>query len=342
MKNFKLIATSLAAGLLLLAGCGGRQEVNVQQMDAEIKQKTQVDDINALLLKKAMSVKVDKDADYVIGADDILEIEVFQADELRKTVRVTPQGYISLPLTGEIRAKDLTPVQLEKEISGRLEKYLQEPRVSVTVKEYKAQRIVVIGAVQKADMFVVTGQKYLLDMLIMAGGLSGNAEICYILRPKANDQNKAPETEIITVNLTQLVEKGDFSLNVPVFNGDVINVPKNGIAFIDGEVNRPGPYPVTSKMTLREAIITAGGLRYEADASDVKILRDQGSGKREIIPLNYGDIRDGKSNDVAIKEKDIIVVGTSGFKSFVSTFFRFLSGGVSTSSSSIGVTKGAN
>ncbi len=339
MKNLQILS-ALSLGLFLLAGCGGgRQEVNVQQMDADIKQRTKVDDMNALLLKKAMSVKVDKDADYVIGADDLMEIEVFQADELRKTVRVTPQGYISLPLIGEIRAKGLTPVQLEKELSKKLEKYLQEPRVSVTLKEYKAQKIVVIGAVGKPDMFTVTGQKYLLDMLIMAGGFSSNAETCYILRPKENEITGTAETEVITISLTQLVDKGDFSLNVPVFNGDVINVPKNGIAFIDGEVNRPGPFTITPKMTLREAIITAGGLKYEADATDVKILRDQEGGRREIIPLNYNDIRDGKSNDVSIREKDIIVVGTNGFKSFVSTFFRFFTGTVNTAGSSVGVTK---
>lgn len=340
MKKFCSLAVSATLGLLLLAGCGGNREVAVQPIDSEMKQGSKVEDLNALLLKKAMATKVDKDADYIIGADDLMDIDVFQAEELRRTVRVSPQGYIGMPLIGEIKAKGLTPVQLEKEISQKLEKYLQEPRVSITIKEYKAQKIVVIGAVTKPDMFTVTGQRYLIDMLIMAGGLSSNAETCYILRPKGSEQSGAAETEIITINLIQLIEKGDFSLNIPVFSGDVINVPKNGIAFIDGEVNRPGPYPVTSKMTLREAIITAGGLKYEADASDVKILRDQGNGKREIIPLNYNDIRDGKINDVSIKEKDIVVVGTSGLKSFVSGFFRLVTGTVNTAGgASVGVAK---
>lgn len=323
-----------------LSGCGGNRDVKASQVSTEIEKNAPPQRLNDLLLMSAATHSVDPNADYVIGADDLLEIDVFQAEEIRRTVRVSPQGYIGMPLIGEIKAKGLTPVQLEKEISGKLEKYLQEPRVNVSVKEYKAQKIAVIGAVAKSDIYTVTGQRYLLDMLIMAGGLSSNAEICYILRPSGSEQHGAVETKILTINLIQLIEKGDFSLNIPVFNGDVINVPKSGIVFIDGEVNRPGPFPVTSKMTLREAIIMAGGLKYEADATDVKILRDQGDGKREVIPLNYNDIKEGKTNDVSVKEKDIVIVGTNGLKYFVSQFFRFITGSVNTvGGASVGVTK---
>ncbi|HWR58960.1 MAG TPA: polysaccharide biosynthesis/export family protein [Thermodesulfovibrionales bacterium] len=339
MKKICLLTASTAFGFLLLSGCGGNKQVNVQMMDSEIKD-TRVDDMNALLLRKAMTAKVDENAVYIIGPDDVMDIEVSQAEELRRTVKVSPQGYFGMPLIGEIKAKGLTPAQLEKEIAGKFEKYLQEPRVSITVKEYKAQKIAVVGAVASPNVFAVTGQKYLLDMLIMAGGLVSNPEVCYIMRPTGSKQNGSGETEIITVKIADLIEKGDFSLNVPVFHGDMINVPKKNLFFVDGEVNRPGPLAITSKMTLREAIITAGGLRFEADASDVQILRDKGDGRREIIPVNYNNIRDGKIDDVAIKEKDIVVVGASGLRTFVGVFYRFLTGSVSSAgTASVGVSK---
>ncbi len=340
MKRIFVISAFLFLGLFILSGCGGNREVNVQRIDAEAQQKAKVDELNDLLLKKAISAKIDRNADYIIGADDLLEIDVFQANELKTTARVSSKGYIGMPLVGDIKAKGLTPVQLEQAISAKLEKYLQEPRVSVTVKEYKAQRIAVIGGVSKPDMYVVTGQRYLLDMLIMAGGLSGNSDACYILRPSIDERTGQVKTETLTINLSDLIEKGDFALNVPVFSGDVINVPKSGLVFVDGEVNRPGPFPLIPRMTVREAIITAGGLKFEADSGDVKILRDKGDGKREIISLNYEDIKNGKSDDIAIKGDDIIVVGTNGLKNFISQFFRLVTGSVSSGGgATVGVAK---
>jgi polysaccharide export outer membrane protein len=332
MNRWCALYAFLTLWLLILSGCGGNREVNVQQVDSEAKQTSRIEELNALMLKNAASMRVDRDADYVIGADDVLDIDVFQADELKTTAKVSNQGFISMPLVGEIKAKGLTPRQLEKAISAKLEKYLQEPRVSVTVKEYKAQRIAVIGAVGKPNMYVVTGQRYLLDMLIMAGGLSNSAEVCYILRPSVDKKTGEVKTETLAINLTELIEKGDFSLNVPVFSGDVINVPKSGLVFVDGEVNRPGPFQLLPRMTVREAIITAGGLKFEADPKDVRILRDKGNGKREIITLNYNDIKNGKRDDVFVKGDDIIVVGTNGFKNFIAQFFRLVTGTVNTSS----------
>lgn len=334
MKKLSVVAAVIALFSFLLIGCGGgSQPVHVQNLDSEIKEEGKSARMNDLLLKAAMARPADKDADYIIGADDVLDIDVFQAEELRKTVRVSSQGYIGMPLIGQVKAKGLTPLQLEQQISKKLEQYLQEPRVSIAVKEYKAQKISVIGAVGKSDMYSVTGQKYLVDMLIIAGGLGGSAsEICLVLRPSDSEMAGEKKTVTLVINLIDLLEKGDFSLNVPVFSGDIINVMKNGVVFVDGPVNRPGPFTYKMKMTLREAIITAGGLRFEADTSDVKVLRDKGDGTREVIAVNYDDITQGKSNDFPIKENDIIIMGKNGFKNFLVTVSGMLSGGLNTSS----------
>jgi len=334
MWNFRISATSLvlASFLPIITGCGGgSQPVNVQTIDPGTTQSGKSERMNDLLLKTAMAKPADQNADYIIGADDLLEIDVFQAEELHKTVRVSSQGYISGALIGEVKAKGLTPVQLEQEISKKLEKYMIEPRVSVSIKEYKAQKIGVIGSVKNSQMYMVTGQRYLLDMLTMAGGITGDAgDFCYILRSADGEKPGTTRTDTLVINLEELLVKGDFSLNVPVFGGDVINVPKTGIVFVDGPVRRPGPFQFKIKMTLMEAIITAGGTKFEADQSDVKILRDKGDGTRELISINYKDIVDGKSNDIPVKENDIIVMGTNGVKDFLSHVLGFLSGSVST------------
>lgn len=340
MKRLYAFALLLGIVCSLSAGCGGTsQPANVQTIDPGINQSGKSEKMNELLLKSAMAKPADQNADYIIGTDDLLEIDIFQAEELHKTVRVSSQGYISMALIGELKAKGLTPVQLEQQISKKLEKYMIEPRVSVSIKEYKAQKIGVIGSVKNPQIYMVTGQRYLLDMLTLAGGVTPDAgDICYILRPAEADKAGA-KTESLLVNLDELLVRGDFSLNIPVFGGDVINIPKTGIVYVDGQVYRPGPFQFKLKMTLREAVITAGGTRFEADPSDVKIVRDRGDGTREVISVNYEDITEGKSNDIPLKENDIIVVGTHGFKNFFSNFFGFLRGSVS-SGGAVSVTPG--
>ena len=116
----------------------------------EIESSNQVKAMNERILMSAISSKRDLYRDYKIGPEDLLEISVFEEEKLNKTVRVSSQGNISLPLLGILRVKGLTANELEKEIRDLLaEKYLQDPHVSVFIKEYRSQRIAVIGAVEK-------------------------------------------------------------------------------------------------------------------------------------------------------------------------------------------------
>ena len=331
MKEFNITYLLWTTFLLsLMAGCGGGREVNVQQMDAQIARSSKPDKLNALMFNSAMMQNVDPNADYVIGSEDLLEIDVFQAEELKRTVRVSSQGYIGLPLIGQIKAKGLTPLQLEAEIVEKLDRYMEEPLVSVYVKEYKAQKIGVIGAVTNPQVYAVTGQRYLLEMLSLAGGLTKEAgSICYILRPLNAEKQGIAKTETIVVDLTELLERGNITLNIPVFGGDVVNVPKGGIFFVDGAVNKPGSFQIQGKTTLVQAVAVAEGLRYEADRSDIKILRDNGEGDRVVLTADYDAVRDGGSKDILLKENDIIIVPKSGVKNFLSGFLNTVRGIVS-------------
>ncbi|MCL5023283.1 MAG: polysaccharide export protein [Nitrospirae bacterium] len=338
MKRIYLPAVCVLLLSLFIAGCGGSREVNAQRIDSEVSGDSKAAQLNALMLNSAMTQGVDPHADYVIGADDLLDIDVFQADELKRTVRVSSQGYIGLPLIGQIKAKGLTPVQLEKEMSERLGKYMQEPLVSVYVKEYKAQKIGVIGAVTSPQVYAVTGQRYLLEMLSMAGGLSRDAgTICYVLRPVNSEQPGASGTETLVVDLSELLEKGNMALNIPVFGGDVINVPKGGVVFVDGAVERPGVYQMAGKTTLVQAVVMAGGMKFEATKSEVLVYRDRGDNTREIIHTDYEAIKDGGKDDLVLKQNDIVVVPSNGFRSFLTGIGTVFRGAVGVGGGSVGV-----
>jgi polysaccharide export outer membrane protein len=115
--------------------------------------------------------------DYHIGPSDLLEISVFQVPDLSRTVRVNARGGLTMPLIGEIQAGGLTGQQLEKLIAQKLqETYLQDPQVSVFIKEFVSQRVTVSGSVNKAGVFPISGKTTLMQAIAMAGGLEKFAD----------------------------------------------------------------------------------------------------------------------------------------------------------------------
>jgi len=325
-KSVNRICVFFTFLILLSAGCAGNQEAQIQKHDVDIAKDERSDKIQALVLQASQAKAVDPNADYRIGKEDVLEIEVFQVDELKKTVRVGSQGYIGLPLIGQVNAKGLTTSELEKEIAAKLDQYLQEPHVSIYVKEYHAQRIGVMGAVKEPKIYVVAGQKYLLEMISMAGGITREAGgICYIVRP-VSEEIKGPETQTIAVDLNDLLEKGNMELNIPVFTGDVINVPKGGVVFVDGAVEKPGAYPLSAKTTLMQAIAMAGGVKFEAEQTEIKVYRPKEDGTHEVITTDYDAVQNSAAKDFALKQNDIIVVPKSGFKTLLSGIGKVFSG----------------
>jgi polysaccharide export outer membrane protein len=115
--------------------------------------------------------------DYRISSLDMLEISVFQVEELTRTVRVSTNGAIALPLVGTIKAGGKTTAELESDIAKKLgDKYLQSPQVTVFVKEYTSQRVTVDGAVRKPGIFPSTGRLSLLQAVALAEGLNELAD----------------------------------------------------------------------------------------------------------------------------------------------------------------------
>jgi len=298
----------------------------------EIESSNQLKEMNERILMRALSSRRDLNRDYKIGPEDLLEISVFEEEKLNKTVRVSSQGNISIPLLGILMVKGLTANELEKEIRDLLsEKYLQDPHVGVFIKEYRSQRISVIGAVEKPGVFEVTGQKTILDMLTMAGGLRAGSDndagqLLFLIRPprledeavKGGQDSEESKPKTYVIDLEELLVKGDLTLNLPLINGDVINVPASGKVFVGGEVKSPGGFPLKGKkMTVSQAIAMAGGLIPEAEGAETKIFRYSGKGgEKETISVNVYAIQKGESEDPYLKENDIIIVPKSGVKAF--------------------------
>ncbi len=285
--------------------------------------------MNEKILLNVLATRRDPYQDYRIGPEDLLEISVFEDEKLGKTVRVSSLGHITLPLIGTLRVKGLTAGELEKEIRELLaEKYLQNPNVSVFIKEYRNQRISVIGAVDKPGIFDITGQRTILDMLGMAGGLKEDAgQTLFLIRspPLTEKEATAPSLsmpETLVIDLEELLIRGNLGLNLQVAHGDVINVPVSGKVFVGGEVVKPGGFLLKGKkVTVSQAIVMAEGLKLTADGSRVTIFRPSDTNsKREMITVNIDAIQKGRTEDLLLMENDIVIVPKSGVKTFLFEF----------------------
>jgi polysaccharide export outer membrane protein len=127
--------------------------------------------------------------DYKVGPNDLIDIEVLDLENLKRTVRVNAAGAISLPLIGRVAVAGLTSQEIEELIASRYaEKYLQNPQVSIFIKEFTTERITIEGAVGRPGIFPLTGQITLLRALAMAGGFGPIANTSQVMLYRVNDQ----------------------------------------------------------------------------------------------------------------------------------------------------------
>jgi protein involved in polysaccharide export with SLBB domain len=150
-----------------------------------------------------------------------------------------------------------------------------------------------------------SGPKTLIDLLAMAGGVSEKAgRQVYLYRQGPTGRESS------VIDLYALTHDID-GANLSVQAGDIINVPKAGMFFVDGAVRRPGPFSLDRPYTLTQALTSAGGVDTElAKTSNVTIIRRLDSTEGKTVPVNLDDIQAGKTADPQIMAEDVIVVPT--------------------------------
>jgi polysaccharide biosynthesis/export protein len=161
------------------------------------------------------------DADYKIGPQDVLRIDVWKENEISRTTPVRPDGRISLPLLNDVQAAGLTPTQLAGVITEGLKKFITNPQVTVGVTEINSRRVYVTGEVTKPGAFPIQSGMTVLQALTGSGGFTQFAKIkgIYVLRTENGKQVKHP------FNYKDVVSGKHPELNIEVEPGDVIVVP---------------------------------------------------------------------------------------------------------------------
>ncbi len=153
----------------------------------------------------------------------------------------------------------------------------------------------------------------LLDTIALGGGLSEKAGQMVQIRKSRRSQG---QPEVVMIDLDQLIRKGNVQQNIEINGGDVIFIPEAGVFFVDGAVKRPGAYAIKHRTVVQEALVEAGGIEPWAVKDKIKLLRLTENGEREIIDLDLGQT---SVKEMAVKDRDILIVdesGVAGFKGF--------------------------
>jgi polysaccharide export outer membrane protein len=238
-----------------------------------------------------------------VAAGDLLAITVYGAPELSRSVRVSGDGFIRLPmLKGKIEARGAVPAELEQRVGAAIaeEKILVEPSVVVTIAEYAVRPIRVAGAVRHPLTFEATGPVTLLEALTRAEGLS----------PDAGAEILVTRTSGLTkrIAVKDLIETADPAANLILDGGEDIRVPEAGRVFVVGNVRRPGAFPVgdSGGTSVLKALALAEGLA-PFSTKQAYIYRPTDGGKREIA-VELRKIMERKAPDVDLLAGDVLYI----------------------------------
>ena len=292
------------------------------------------------------NILVEPSEDYRIGPRDVLEVDVEDAPELSGNFEVNSKGNISMRYLKLIQAQGKTPEELARFIADGLRvKYLKDPRVTVSVREYNSRTFFIQGSVRSPGVYQIESHASLFKLVTLAGGLLDNhGSTAFVIREikTGSDQSEASrETpqpaaepssgrpakalekyEMMPVNIAGL-QNGNFEQNVLLNPGDLVMIPKTDLFFVSGEVVQPGEFALKPGTTVRQAISLARGFTFKAAKGKGVIFReDRKTGERIQVPVDLGAIMDGKSEDVLLMANDVVQVPGSRARSIGGTLLN--------------------
>jgi polysaccharide biosynthesis/export protein len=264
---------------------------------------------------------------YVLGPGDVVSIWAVDLDETaNRPQQIDSQGFLNVPLAGRLHVVGMRVDELERELNNRLKVYIKEPNVAVSIQEYRSQPVTVVGAVNRAGVHQLQGQKTLLEVISMAEGLRQDAgfsakvtrRLEYGEIPLPSAQTDGTERfSVAEVDLEALLAGKNPQQNIVMMPNDVVSIPRAHMVYVIGAVEKSGGFALAdqSNISALQALALAGGLVMTAAPNHAKILRqtEDQSGRVEIA-LNLKGIMTGKEPDVPLGGEDILFIPQSGAK----------------------------
>jgi polysaccharide export outer membrane protein len=271
----------------------------------------------------------------MIGVDDVLDVYIVDVPELSRQYRVSGNGTVTLPiLSTPVTAAGLTLSQFSGQLTSDLKTagLVSDPHVNTSVNQSRLHSVAITGAVKKPQIYSVFSQTTLLDMLSQAEGLADDAGGVAIIsrgdialhamkfskNQTANSQQSDSQSTL-TLDLKRLLESGDQNLNVAIYPGDRITIPRAGIVYAVGAVNKPGGFimkPNAGGMTVLQLLALAEDTRPTAKRDKTIIIRNdpQVPGGHTQILADLKKILQGQLPDPVLQPDDILFIPDSSAK----------------------------
>lgn len=241
-------------------------------------------------------------ADYVIGEGDVLDVFVWGVKELNVTVKVRPDGKITIPGLGDVKASGFTPPGLQKAVGESLKQLVKNPNVTVTVREITNSKVYIFGGGVKSVAYDLNRSTTLLQLLCNIGDVkTADLKRAYVLR----------NGKKIKSDFHRLFIGGDTSQDMAIQSNDAIYIPllSEKSIYVLGAVNNPKYIEYRDGMTVMEAVLEAGGFSKFARQNETTVLRKE-NGKEVTLAVKAKDlVNDGDLNqNLKLQPNDYVIV----------------------------------
>lgn len=213
----------IALLLSLLAGCGGGATIKTDERVRPLEESGDARALDAVSISPAAVLAVE---DYTIGPGDVLDIVVFQVDDLSVEREVNARGEIGMPLIGSVPVAGKTPLEVSDQLKALYTvDYLHDPQISVEVSEYISRQVTLVGELRRPGNYPLRGHTTLLEAMAMAGGVSRIADRESVIIFRTEDDQQVYG---YLVNLDEVM--GGAKSDPEIFGSDRIVVPESGSA----------------------------------------------------------------------------------------------------------------
>lgn len=221
-----------------------------------------------------------------LGPGDVIRISVYGQPDLSTLTRIDDAGNISFPLVGSVTLQNRTTTEAQTHIADLLESrgIVRNAQVTVFLEE-RSERdvgsVTILGKIARPGKYSLqgdtgTGVASIVDLLATAGGTSDDAaDYIFLMRPSDSGYVRS------RIDLIQLVQLGELSIDQALVSGDVVLVPATDVFYIYGQVRRPGRYPLERDMTVMQALSVASGITDIGNENGILLRRRTDSGRSE-------------------------------------------------------------
>jgi polysaccharide export outer membrane protein len=246
------------------------------------------------------------DAEYRIGAGDVLRVDVFTRPEVSGRHVVGPDGRITLPLIGVVQVGDATRQEAVQSLNTKLQAYFSQPVTTLGVEEYTSNHITVLGRVERAGVLRFPRVPTLAEVLASAGAMPILDKTATLTRGAI----MRGRDKLIWIDLKAMLN-GDLAYNIQMKKGDVVFIPDSSetAVYVLGAVAKPGSYRLTPRMTLLDALAQAGGATESAQGGRIGVYR---AGAQRVEVFDFAALVDpNRSVNFALEDGDVVYLPNS-------------------------------